>query len=380
MNDVNPHFEAFLFHLDFGNEMVRGSISCDHRTLFFESETIALEIPGQRLVVELGTGDDERIYLSDPARPGLKLFTTDDSILDSTPLAQFRHRREELESAAAGRGEIWRRLRVTLYFFAAFALIAWLGSFAGSLMVRSLVNEIPSQWETKFGDSVMEQLEHKMTFVNDSNAVAQLTALAAPLIHSIPAKNIKFKFHIEESAFPNAFAVPGGHIVVTTGLLKTADTPDELLGVIAHEAAHITQKHAFRHLISGKGPIFILQIFMGSRNRMLDALAYPSEALVYESFSQQYEKEADAVGWNYLVAAKINPHGMIDIFRKLKTFETSAEPSRKASAFDSHPAMDKRIEWLEEKWNKLPDKTDFIELTNPVPKIGAKMVDTNFTN
>ncbi|MGH7991843.1 MAG: M48 family metallopeptidase, partial [Limisphaerales bacterium] len=330
--------------------------------------TISLEIPGQRLAVELGSGEDGRIYLKDPVRPDLKLFTMADAILDCAPLAPFRFQQEQSESAG-NRGELWRRLRVTLYFFGAFALIAWLASFAGSWMVRSLVNEIPAQWEMKFGDSAMEQLRHKVMFASNTNAVAGLTALAAPLIRSIPAKGIQFKFHIEESVLPNAFALPGGHIIVTTGLLKTVDTPDELLGVIAHEAAHITQKHVFRHLISGRGPIFILQIFMGSRSRMLDALAYPSEALVYESFSQQYEKEADAVGWNYLVAAKINPHGMIDMFRKLKTFESSAGRSEKASAFDSHPAMDKRIEWLEEKWNRLPDKTDFIELTNPVPKI-----------
>ena len=145
--------------------------------------------------------------------------------------------------------------------------------------------------------------------------------------------------------------------------------------MIAHETAHVTQRHAFRHLISGKGPIFLLQVFIGGRSRLLETLAYPSEKLVYESFSQEYEREADDVGWNYLVAARINPHGMIDIFQKLRGFGMVKGLSRRGSAFESHPSMDRRIAWLEAKWDKLPDKTNFIELTNAVPRITESDLD-----
>ena len=98
-------------------------------------------------------------------------------------------------------------------------------------------------------------------------------------------------------------------------------------------------------------------------------MAFPSELLIYESFSQRYEREADAYGWNYLVAARINPHGMIEALQKLKHFEADLSMTNQASAFDSHPDLDERIQWLEAKWNALPDKTNFIELTNPVPKM-----------
>jgi len=64
-------------------------------------------------------------------------------------------------------------------------------------------------------------------------------------------------------------------------------------------------------------------------------------------FSQRYKKEADAYGWNYLVAAKINPHGMITALQKLKHFEAELSLTNRASAFDSHPDLEKRINWLE---------------------------------
>lgn len=355
---------------DFGSETIAGILIADRWRVFFQSATIAWEIPLEQLEIKLGRGKDPQVHFQDRRRPGVSIFTPNDSVLECTPFGQSRYVRNQLKTVL-GRRELIRRLRVTFYFFIGCGLAAWLASLAAGVMVRSLVREIPVTWETKLGNSLMQKEESQLPFVDDSNAVTQLTALAQPLIRTIPAKGIRFQFHILADASPNAFALPGGHIIVTTGLLRLTDRPDELLGVIAHETAHVTQRHAFRHLITGKGPVFILQVFMGGRNRLLEALAYPSEKLVYESFSQKYERQADEVGWSYLVAAHINPHGMIDIFKKLRNYESVKGLSRKASAFDSHPSMDRRIAWLEAKWNKLPDKTDFIELTNLVPKINA---------
>ncbi len=235
--------------------------------------------------------------------------------------------------------------------------------------MRVAVNRIPLSWDAKEGNALIAKLEKKLPFVNDSNVVAQVTALAEPLTRTIPTSDVQFKFHVLDYTQPNAFALPGGHIVVTTGLLKLAERPDELLGVIAHEMAHVTQRHALRHEISGKGPIYMVQIFTGGRSRTLEALAFPSELLAYESFSQEYEREADSAGWNSLVAANINPHGMIDMFRKLETQEPKGEGGNGHTAFESHPALVKRIAWLEAKWDKIPDKNNFIQLTNTLPKL-----------
>jgi predicted Zn-dependent protease len=347
----------------------------DRHRLFFQAETIEWEVPLEQLGVKLGRGRDTRIYFRDRRHSGVSIFTLDDSVLECASFVQSPHVRSQLQSVL-GRRELVRRLRLTVYFFIGCGLVAWLASLAAGAMVRSLVNEIPMAWETKLGNSLMETEEAQLPFVDNSNAVVQLTVLAQPLIRAVPAKDIPFQFHILDDNSPNALALPGGHIIVTTGLLRLADRPDELLGVIAHETAHVTQRHAFRHLIAGKGPVFLLQIFMGGRNRLLEALAYPSEKLVYESFSQEYEREADDVGWNYLVVARINPHGMIDIFRKLGNYESAKGVFLKGSAFDSHPSLDRRIAWLEAKWNKLPDKTNFIALTNPVPKIEEGDVKT----
>jgi beta-barrel assembly-enhancing protease len=173
---------------------------------------------------------------------------------------------------------------------------------------------------------------------------------------------------------PNAFALPGGYILVTTGMLTLAKRPEELLGVLAHELAHVTEKHGFRHQVASVGPLLVCQVFMGGQSGITDLLGGGSAFLVAQSFSQEYEKEADEVGWDYMVKAKIDPRGMIDVFRKLQAYEMKhGGESFLPKAFESHPDVAKRIARLETKWKRLPQKSGFLDLSDqsvPNPGVG----------
>jgi predicted Zn-dependent protease len=124
-------------------------------------------------------------------------------------------------------------------------------------------------------------------------------------------------------------------------------------------------------MISGKGPIFIMQVLTGGSDKAVNLMAIPSELLIYESFSQEYEAEADAYGWDYLLAAKINPHGEIEALQKLRQYELGTTGTNQASAFDSHPDLDRRIKFLEGRWSKSSDTNHFVTLTNTLPKVNA---------
>jgi predicted Zn-dependent protease len=247
--------------------------------------------------------------------------------------------------------------------------IAWVASQVVHWGVRLAVKGISTKHEIEFGDEAFDEIKSHVDIIEDTNAVARLDALMAALSPSIHAR-VPFKFCIVAGP-PNAFAVPGGRICVTTGLLRIVDTPEQLLGVLAHESAHITQRHAFQHMISGKGPIFLMQVLTGSSDRAVNLMAMPSELLIYESFSQGYEAEADAFGWDYLVAAKINPHGEIEALQKLREYQVAKLGSEHASAFDSHPDLDRRIKFLESRWARLSDTNQFVVLTNALPTVNA---------
>ena len=174
--------------------------------------------------------------------------------------------RRQLEQLL-GRRELLRRVWVTLGCLLAFGVLAWAGSVAAGWGVRVVVKGISVKHEMEFGEQAFKKAEARLDFINDTNALAQLRAVVAPAAggagagYSVPV--------LHRGGNPNAFALPGGRIVVTTGLLELLDKPEELAGVLAHESAHITQRHAFQHMISGKGPMFLLEILFGGRNNGL---------------------------------------------------------------------------------------------------------------
>jgi Zn-dependent protease with chaperone function len=369
LNATGPGFKACLFHPSLGNEVVAGRLLVDRFSLRFQSDSFNEEIPASRIMVDWNEGD-EKIYFKDSARPELSIYTLDQSILKHPALPQLDEIRAEI-GGARGRAELSRRLRITLYFFAGCVLVAGLFSWATGAMVRSLAAKVPAEWEQQFGEARIERMRGEMSLENYSNQVVQLTALAAPLLRVVPHGSTEVKFYIVEDPTPNAFALPGGHVVVNTGLLELTERPEELLGVLAHELAHVTQKHLVRKMISASGPILIFGFFLHSRDSLLNVISQGSGLMVYQSFSKEFETEADDVGWQYLAAASIDPRGMITMFRKLKAYEDNQKLHlAMPRAFQSHPALEKRISRLESKWKKLSHKDGFIEVTNQIPSVG----------
>lgn len=368
MSETGQAVRAFLFHPDLGNEVVSGTIAVDRTGLHFYSELYRDEIPGSRLLAEWDEAA-EKVFFKDTARPGLHIYTLEQSILDRPVLPRLTELRTQIGDDR-GRRQLSRSLRITLWFLLGCVLVTWLGSWATGLMVRSLVNRVPPEWESNFGRDQVEALRGEMLSGDYSNKLARL---AAPLLQVLPSDRTNVSFYLVDDPTPNAFALPGGYVVVNTGLLDLTERPEELLGVLAHELAHVTQKHLARKFISAGGALVVFSVFLHSRDSLLDMLGQGSGIMVFQSFSKEYETEADDVGWEYLVAANIDPRGMTSLFRKLKAYEEAqkhdGEPPR---AFQSHPVLEKRIARLESKWKKLPRKNGFLEITSPLPVVPPK--------
>ena len=359
---MSEHQSAFVAHAsnpNLGAEAVVGKIVFDRWRLRFESATVKLEIPLARLEIQMGEGEDGGIYLSDPELPGWTICTFESEILKAGPLLQQSHTRHQIKEFQS-QGDLNRRLKVTLWFIVGFAVVAFVVSALMGIMVRSLVSRIPAKWEQDLGDAKMAELKQEAIFIQEPKLRAKLDRAVAPLVAALPTNQTQYTFYILEEPFPNAFALPGGHVIVTTRLLELADRPEELAGVVAHEIAHVTQKHEFRQAISSFGPYLLFKLFAGNRGGLLGLLGGSSQLLVSRSFSQEYELEADAVGWQSLVDAHIDPRGLADMLMKFQGMQRGMGVEPMVQAFSSHPATEKRIRRLEAKWKKVKNKTGFI--------------------
>jgi len=107
-----------------------------------------------------------------------------------------------------------------------------------------------------------------------------------------------------------------------------------------------------RKTIESLGLVLVLQSLFGDTSGILAMASQSSELLLQQKFSRDFEREADDVGWRYLVTAKIDPRGMIDFFRKLEK-EAAKTGSAQLTLLATHPATAARIERLEGKFRAL---------------------------
>lgn len=328
----------------------------------FSAGTEALEMPLAGLKISRGGHNNEHIFLEHPAQPGWSISTKDPQCLSHPALlahpeigAQFK----TLPREHRGRGLVVTAA-VIFALIVGFIITILLSR---EWLVEKIADRIPVSWEVSLGEQLYGSIKAEGKLVNDPVREKQIAAMTAPLLEVAGKGRYHFQFHILNDTNINAFAVPGGHIFIHTGLLHAADTPEEVAGVLAHEIAHVTERHGFRRLINAAGLYLIVQFFFGDTSGAMAVLTEGSRLLLEQSYSRDFEREADDVGWNYLVKANIDPRGMIRFFKRMK--EEAKHPQLRGALqlLNTHPATDERMRRLEEKWNKLEKKDGFRSLT-----------------
>ena len=150
----------------------------------------------------------------------------------------------------------------------------------------------------------------------------------------------------------NAFAMPGGYVVVYTGLLKKVQRKEQLAGVLAHEIAHVTERHALNNIVSSLGVSVLVSAVIGDSSTLESVLAGSSEMLLGQKFSRDAETEADDVAWETLVRSNLDPRGLREFFEILQKEEEKLLGGLMKGALSwlsTHPATEERIARLRQK-------------------------------
>jgi beta-barrel assembly-enhancing protease len=155
---------------------------------------------------------------------------------------------------------------------------------------------------------------------------------------------------IDNDTMINAFAVPGGHVFVYTGLLIAAQNESQVAGVLAHEIGHITKHHSANMLVEQNMIGFANTILFGNDSSAAVAISTLLEGLTFLRFSRGNENEADSLAVSYTALACMNPTGMSQFLSILKsTYGDSPrilEPVE--NALSSHPSLSDRIKNVDE--------------------------------
>ena len=251
--------------------------------------------------------------------------------------------------------------------------------------------------EHEIGKTLQRKLYKQLRIMNDpviqsylENRINKLADASA-----LSSSSSQFSILLIDDENLNAFAAPGGVIGVNTGLFLYAKNEQELLAVLAHELAHLSQRHFARNLEDAKnnriptiaamlGSI-LLAATTGGAGMAAMASTMAGMASHQLSFSRQQEAEADRTGIAILFNAGINPHAMPDMFQHLQDFQDSGE---QLAFLQSHPVTLKRISdtysraRLYPQRHYRPDDTAFkimrmrIQLHNGLPREHGRDIET----
>ena len=208
--------------------------------------------------------------------------------------------------------------------------------------------------EAVLGKKILAEIRTRVELVTDPEILAYLKGIGQRLLKKAGPTYFSFRFFVIRDSSLNAFAIPGGYIFLTSGLMEEVDREDELAAVIAHEIAHVQARHVARRLESLKrlqiatGAVTIAGLLLGG-GKAGGAIAVTSSALALTralSYSRADEEEADRLGFEYLVAAGYDPQAFLTILHKIvrhRWLLTQSGPNYLLT----HPAPPERFTYLE---------------------------------
>jgi len=214
---------------------------------------------------------------------------------------------------------------------AAWFAIGWTGGWVASMAPRT--------WEKRIGEIAIRDFAPADSVCGDRELFIALQSISGRLASTLPAEDSTFDIRVVDRPVLNAVTLPGGYIIVYRGLLQSADTPEELAGVLAHEMQHAVQRHSMRAL----GREFALAAALGLLTGGSDAAAAQwAGALTGLKMQREDEFSADEGALRMLIAAQVGSGGFLSFFEKLSRSEGGAPWLE--GALSSHPATAERIE------------------------------------
>lgn len=205
--------------------------------------------------------------------------------------------------------------------------------------------------DRELGEQFIREIRASMTIVDDPEVQEYIQDLGYRLVSSTDRQSLGFNFFVVNDRAINAFAAPGGWVGINTGLIAITESESELASVVAHEIAHVTQRHIARFFERNERSSIaalaglLAAIVIGTQNSQAGqaaaAAVLGTQAQMQLDFTRDNEKEADAVGMQLLDGSGFDPAAMATFFEKL---QTAGRYYRRPPEFlSTHPVTTSRI-------------------------------------
>ena len=230
--------------------------------------------------------------------------------------------------------------------------------------------------EIAIGRQIAMEVEQQSKLVEDPIITEYVNRVGQNVVLHSDAK-VPFTIKVIDSDEVNAFALPGGFFFVNKGLILAADNESELAGVMAHEIAHVTARHAMES--QGKGTLMnygmLAGIIFGGpiASTILQNGGGILGGLAMLKFTRAAEQEADNLGVQYLYAAGYDPTGLSTMFEKLAA-RNKKKPGTVAKLFSSHPQDIARRDSSLSLVARFPEREEYVVSTSEFQRVRAHLL------
>lgn len=346
MESEAKRFPATASHPNLGDGLVAGELLVDDHQIGFISEHYSFEggfsgttldwsgRPTDEITLNHSAWDNWAISVAAPGPVGIAKFKNHPTIARQLKVLM----RAENER---------RNGRMFVRFALGFSLLIVLIYTGTSLLHGFLVNRLPVSLDKNLGKTALKEVQEEFEMISLPEWETRCQGYVDRLTTRQRGSGFEFKVMVVAEPSPNAFALPGGTIMVTTGLLYTASSPEEIAGVLAHEVGHVIRRHSMRQHVGALGVVSLLGLASEGEGSAPANLASGSALLMGLGHSRDYEREADKTGLSLLVDAGIDPDGAVRFMKKLLVLQGGTDTEGLVRIFSSHPATQQRIDYME---------------------------------
>jgi len=206
---------------------------------------------------------------------------------------------------------------------------------------------ISERQEQEIGDEMAMEVGHQIPLVNDPLLNLYVARIGDRIVEVSGRPDLHYRFYIINSEMVNAFALPGGHIYVTRGLIERTHNAAELAGVLAHEIGHVAARHGVdklqRHLRTGSLVGMMYSLILGGEPALLRQNPTQLAGMLWSAeHSREDETEADELAVEYMSEAGMDPQAVVSLLQTLLD-EEQQEYSPALAWFSTHPMTADRI-------------------------------------
>jgi beta-barrel assembly-enhancing protease len=210
---------------------------------------------------------------------------------------------------------------------------------------------ISEEREREIGDRLASDVNPHLPLIEDPLLSTYVQTVGSKIAGVSERPHLEYRFYLIDTDAINAFALPGGHVYLTRGLIERTEDGAEFAGVLAHEIAHVAAGHGVRRLQrqlrTGSLVNVLYDMFLGGEPAVLreNSLQLANQAWSARH-SRRDEQEADRLAVEYLIATGIDPAGVVTLLETLLLEEEyhTRDADRMTEWLSSHPLTSRRIE------------------------------------